>query len=334
MAPNIFISSTIFDLHYLRDALRDLIQTLGYNVIMSEYGSVGFLPHLSVEDSCYRAVSDAQLVICIVGKRYGSVPANVSVSQNEFRAAVKQKIPVITLIDSEVLTYKKVFFTNPMTTFSDMDNAKLTFEFINEIKASTVNNAYTPFSSAPQAVQIVKEQLAHIFRELLVEKYNPITSRLHDILSEIKALHYNQSKPGTSDADFNTFRKVTRLILDDQQKVLNSFLRIFFQNFDEGIISVMNFQNVQDIVGNKGWFIKIEDARDLMRLAEFRNGRSFSSLPEIVPNEITREFPDQFISFSSVRDEKTIYLNGLTERYLNHLISFVKNKASENFEMD
>src|SRR5688572_5064678 len=107
MAPNAFISSTILDLHYLRDAIKDLIEALGYNPVMNEYGSIPFLPNMSVEAACYKAVSECQLFILIIGKRYGSVMNNdLSVSHNEFRAAVNHKIPVFTLIDKEVLIYK------------------------------------------------------------------------------------------------------------------------------------------------------------------------------------------------------------------------------------
>ncbi|MCJ7812359.1 DUF4062 domain-containing protein, partial [bacterium] len=43
MIPNVFISSTIKDLHYLRDAIRDLVKELGYRPIMSEYGDIGYI---------------------------------------------------------------------------------------------------------------------------------------------------------------------------------------------------------------------------------------------------------------------------------------------------
>jgi len=43
MIPNIFISSTIKDLKYLRDAIRELISEIGYKPIMSEHGEVGYL---------------------------------------------------------------------------------------------------------------------------------------------------------------------------------------------------------------------------------------------------------------------------------------------------
>ena len=42
MIPNVFISSTIEDLHYLREGLRDAVNDLAYRPVMSDYGEVGY----------------------------------------------------------------------------------------------------------------------------------------------------------------------------------------------------------------------------------------------------------------------------------------------------
>jgi hypothetical protein len=41
MIPNIFISSTISDLRYLRDGLREAVSELAYHPVMSEHGEIG-----------------------------------------------------------------------------------------------------------------------------------------------------------------------------------------------------------------------------------------------------------------------------------------------------
>jgi hypothetical protein len=63
MRPNIFVSSTIQDLQHLRDAIRDTILELGYNPVMTDYGDVGYLPSVNVEDSCYLSVGECQILI-------------------------------------------------------------------------------------------------------------------------------------------------------------------------------------------------------------------------------------------------------------------------------
>jgi len=113
MIPNIFISSTIEDLHHLRDSIRDLIQEIGYTPIMSEWDDIGYLPTTSAEESCYLTLQDCQIAIFIIGKRYGSISENgLSITHNEFRATRRSNIPVIFLVNEEVITFKKVHDAN------------------------------------------------------------------------------------------------------------------------------------------------------------------------------------------------------------------------------
>jgi hypothetical protein len=98
--PNVFISSTIADLQYFREALKDAVEELAYRPVLSEFGDVGYLPHASAEDSCYLTMRDCQIAVLIVGKRYGSVSTNgLAITHNEFHTAREQKIPVVCLVD-------------------------------------------------------------------------------------------------------------------------------------------------------------------------------------------------------------------------------------------
>lgn len=113
MIPNVFVSSTIADLQHLRDAIRETILELGYNPIMSDYGDIGYLPTESVEDSCYVTMPECQLAVLIIGKRYGSKSENdLSITHNEFRKAREHVIPIISIIDQEVLSFKRVYDAN------------------------------------------------------------------------------------------------------------------------------------------------------------------------------------------------------------------------------
>lgn len=134
MIPNIFVSSTIEDLHHLRDGVRDTVAELGYTPVMSEYGDIGYLPRVSVEDSCYHSLTECQIAIVIIGKRYGSLSkSGLSITENEFNAAKEAKLPVITLIDQEVLAFKRVFDAQPdgdkPQHFPGMDLPAKTFVF-------------------------------------------------------------------------------------------------------------------------------------------------------------------------------------------------------------
>lgn len=221
MIPNIFISSTIEDLHYLRDGIRDVIVELAYNPVMSEYGDIGYSPAHSAEGSCYVTLRQCQLAVLIVGKRYGSVSQNgLSVTHNEFRAARENKIPIITLVDFEVMAFKKVFDTNKSgreLSAPGMDSPARTFDFIAEIVGYTVNNGILTYSNVADARSHLKRQLAHLFGEFLSSQFDPIKADVKDVLSEIKTLRHELE--GQRDiASDGRFLKAIRFLVDENRE--------------------------------------------------------------------------------------------------------------------
>ena len=53
------------------------------------------------------------LAVIIIGKRYGSLGKEKnSITYNEFREIVKSNIPIICLIEQEVMSYKKIYDAN------------------------------------------------------------------------------------------------------------------------------------------------------------------------------------------------------------------------------
>ena len=193
MIPNVFISSTIADLQHLREALKDSIEELAYRPVLSEFGDIGYLPQVSAEDSCYLTMRDCQIAVLIVGKRYGSLSANGSaITHNEFIVARENKIPIVCLVEREVLSFKKVFDANSeiqsAPAFPGMDFPSKSFNLIQEIMDAPTNNGILPFSSIAEARTLLKEQLAHIYGDLLRSKFDPVKAEIKDILSEIMTL--------------------------------------------------------------------------------------------------------------------------------------------------
>lgn len=217
MIPNIFISSTIEDLHYLRDAIRDTVADLSYNPVMSEYGDVGYSPLRSAEGSCYVTLRQCQLAILIVGKRYGSISKNgLSVTHNEFRTARENSVPVITLVDAEVMAFKKLFDENKgRKGFSapGMDSPTKTFELIADVAGYPINNGILPYTSVADARSHLKKQLAHLFGEFLRGQFDPVKAEVKDVLSEIKTLRHEMEDRRKIASD-NRFLKAIRFLLE------------------------------------------------------------------------------------------------------------------------
>ncbi len=278
MIPNVFISSTIEDLHYLRDAIRDVIGELAYNPVMSEYGDIGYSPLHSAEGSCYVTLRQCQLAVLIVGKRYGSVSKNsLSITHNEFRAARQNRIPIITLVDSEVMAFKKVFDTNKSgVEFSapGMDSPTKTFDFIAEIVGYTVNNGILTYSNVAHARSHLKKQLAHLFGEFLSTQFDPIKADVKDVLSEIKTLRHELVSQHDIASD-DRFLKAIRFLLDENREVkeyrelleqglgqpLDAAVRVLLENSTFDAV-------IRKITGLDPLILKVRAARSLMEMSK------------------------------------------------------------------
>lgn len=163
MTPAIFVSSTIRDLHHLRDGIRDAIEELSYRPVMSEHGEVGYLHPLTAAEGCYQSVAQCQMVILMIGARYGA-KEGLSVTHQEFQTARDNGIPIISFVEPRVLSYKEIFDCDESSTvwsqFATMDNARGTFRLLDEIKASPTYNAILPFGSVGDAKRLLKLQIA------------------------------------------------------------------------------------------------------------------------------------------------------------------------------
>jgi hypothetical protein len=254
MKPNIFISSTINDLSHLRDSIRDLISELGYNPIMSEYGDIGYLPSESAEESCYIAMKDCQMSVMIIGKRYGSISDNgLSVTHNEFRTARERKIPIIFLVNEEVLSFKRVFEANNKEqemNFPGMENPKKIFDLIREFSESKFNNGLITYSNVQTAKNNLKGQFAHIVGDLLKRRFDPVKSEIKDILSEISTLRHMLLKNEQDIAE--QFATAFRFLLNEENKYLKEISETVSSSMEKAVPEMLKQETFDSYLRSKG----------------------------------------------------------------------------------
>lgn len=292
MKPNIFISSTINDLSHLRDSIRDLISELDYNPIMSEYGDIGYLPTESAEDSCYIAMKDCQMSIMIIGKRYGSISDNgLSVTHNEFRTARERKIPIIFLVNEEVLSFKRVYEANDKDqemNFPGMENPKKIFDLIREFSEFKFNNGLITYSNVQSAKNNLKGQFAHIVGDLLKRKLDPVKSEIKDILSEITTLRHILLKNEQEIAE--QFATAFRFLLNEENKYLKEISETVSNSMEKAVPEMIKQETFESYLHSKGVeIIKMDTKEATKKLGldssedHFKNGRlarvCYSRLP-------------------------------------------------------
>ena len=310
MIPNVFISSTILDLHHLRDSIRDTIYELGYNPVSSEYGDVGYLPMLKADESCYYSVRDCQMAVLIVGKRYGNfTPNGLSVTHNEFIAAKGEKIPVFTLVEKEVLSFKSVndatLSDGKEATFPGMDHPEKTFLLIQEIQSSSFNNGILPFGNTAEARDVIKKQIAHFFSALLRSRFDPLSYGIKDVLSELKTLKHELVKRDTKEPQL--FLLVTRYLLDDSVAIFRNFLEKVANSIDNAVPTVIRSHSIDEFVKNCNYAITVsEQMPDSSEYIKAQNLKTIQNFVTNIPDYMSQGKAVETAYFLITRDNNVI----------------------------
>lgn len=183
--PRVLISSTCADLYVIREQLKEFIDDIGYEGVLSEDGDIYYSPDLHVHLACLREVQNCEMVVLIVGNRFGSELVGMpekSVTQGEHDTAYFESIPIFAFIDQRVLsdyaTYRRIVDENDSLTakesvagtpFGSRADIRV-FEFIDDIRAKVTNNAYFPYDNFGDIRELLKKQLAGMMFDFLKER--------------------------------------------------------------------------------------------------------------------------------------------------------------------
>ena len=202
MKLRIFVSSTCYDLSIIRSQLKSFIENMGYDAVLSEYNDIFYDPKDHTHESCVKEIANADLVILIIGPRYGgqgiqnlkhmidfnklsNMARNVdiidkeqlSVTQYEIFKAIESEIPVYCFVDDAVWHDHRVYERNKEKdvvikemTFPSIEkneSAPYIFEFINFMRTRIHNNAIFPFSKLEDIEECLLKQWSNLFQTLL-----------------------------------------------------------------------------------------------------------------------------------------------------------------------
>lgn len=258
MIPNVFISSTIADLQYLREAIRDAITEVAYNPVMSEHGGVGYIHEGSAADACYVTMQQCHIAILIIGKRYGSTAIDgLSVTHKEFHSARSNEIPLITFVDADVMSFKKVYDSDPKSStwddFEYMDHPRETFTLLEEVTTSSIYNGLIEFRTASEVKTHLKQQLAHFMGDRLTGSIRPIKSDIHEILAEVKSLRNHITKSENSGSQqkiiaVDPFYISLRFLLEERNKEYTNFVEAIFGDLDIAAHAIQNNPTIEDLL--------------------------------------------------------------------------------------
>ncbi len=204
MKPRIFISSTFYDLKYIREDLSNFIKVHDFEPILFEDGDIGYTPGQPLDKSCYEAMGGADMVILIIGGNYGS-PATgenaagfeeyMSVTRNEFKTAVANGIPLYAFVDRKVYTEYEIYELNVeqfedhggQIKFGSTKDINV-FRFIKEIK-NIGNISITEFDKIIDIKEFLSKQWSDMFKAYLnILKEKQSTQKVEATVDEMKLL--------------------------------------------------------------------------------------------------------------------------------------------------
>lgn len=178
--PRVFISSTCYDLSEVRDSLIDFIQSYGFEPVLSERGDVFYHPDVHTHKSCIDEVANCQLLVLIIGGRFGGEykhDPTKSIVNAEYVSARQHRIPVFTFVKRDVHSDHFVYTKNKANSeaivfpsIEKNEHAKEIFEFINDVRSSQVNNGFFAFDFARDIVDLLRKQWAGMFYSFLQKR--------------------------------------------------------------------------------------------------------------------------------------------------------------------
>jgi len=223
--PRVFISSTFYDLRHIRTDLERFVKEIGYEPIRNEKGDIPYGVEHELEDYCYKEVLDVDILVGIIGNRYGSDSKDKShsITQMEIKTAFEQGKQVYIFIDRNVYSEYGTYTLNKGKDiiFKYADDIKI-YEFIEEIMSIRAGIIIQPFEHVYEITNFLKAQWAGLFRDFLrqnsekkqIEKLSAKINDLADVTETIKS-YFERALPKVLPEDVN----VVELIHDENIKL-------------------------------------------------------------------------------------------------------------------
>ncbi len=190
--PRVFVSSTCYDMRYIRENLKFFIRNMGFDPVLSEEGNVFYDPQLHIQDACLAEVPTCQMFVLLIGGRFGSKYKKTpkSITNHEYLEAVKSGVPIFALVDQQVHAQYIVYKKNKEN--PDIDATKIKypaidsthiFDFMEEVQNTSINNSIVPFSDYHFLESYLKQQWAGMMYNFLTQQGE--SKRVSDTLSTL-----------------------------------------------------------------------------------------------------------------------------------------------------
>jgi|ERR1035441_8085999 hypothetical protein len=249
--PRVFVSSTFYDLKQIRTDLERFIRDLGYDPVLHERGSVPYGNKEKLEEYCYREIRQVELLVSIVGSRFGSQSDHkpYSISQQELKTAYELGTQVFIFVEATVLGEYQTYLKNKDATetafkYAHVDDVRV-YRFLEEVHGLPNNNPITPFSSVQDIIAFLREQWAGMFQRFLQnEERQKEVQILKDLQANMQTLNqlvtYLTKEKQNSDQAIRDILTANHPAFAELRKLLDVPYRVFFTNRAEFSVWLSN----------------------------------------------------------------------------------------------
>jgi hypothetical protein len=260
--PKVFISSTFYDMKQVRSSLELFIRDLGYDPVLHERGAVPYGSKEKLEEYCYGEIHQAEILVSIIGGRYGSQSEHkpYSISQQELKTALELGIQVFIFVESAVLSEYQTYLKNKDVAgvvFNYVDDPRI-YRFLEEVHALPNNNPITGFGSAQEIAVFLREQWAGMFQRFLQNQERAKEVQIvRDLQANMQTLNqlvtYLTEEKQNSDAAIREILRANHPIFAQLRKVLSVPYRVFFTTRDEFSLWVKARKGFEPVLDPETW---------------------------------------------------------------------------------
>lgn len=153
--------------------MERFIKEVGYEPVLFERGHVPYEKDKPLEDSCYREISGCDILIAVIGGKFGTQAKDErhSISQKELKTAINLGKQIYIFVERAVHAEYRTYLANKdVAGFkpSSVNDIRV-FQFIEEIYGLPAGNPIEAFEISEEIVHYLREQWAGLFQRLLQE---------------------------------------------------------------------------------------------------------------------------------------------------------------------
>lgn len=186
----VFVSSTVYNLADLRNAVYKCLSSLGHEPVLSEFPVFPIDPSIEAIENCKVNVrANTDLFLLIISSRYGYVDEKTqrSIVKLEYEAAVNAGIDILVFVDKRVFELYDRWTLNQAVELGDIVDSVEVLKFIQQIQKE--QRWILRFESNEDLISSLIDQLSVRLRTLLSLKNEGRLKPLREYLEESSKAH-------------------------------------------------------------------------------------------------------------------------------------------------